>query len=167
MPNPTETTCRWCGNAIPNPKREQHGPGINSISGAPYKIRPWIIARVFTKHASTWRLIAEDAGPNPLPLLPEPANLPLVAPRNPLLRRNDPLPLKRRMIESLTMKSEAEITARIQELRQRLAKQKDVRRATVKDTGGRSNFGSAVVRNLEGEISGLEWVLGMQSGKQS
>jgi Domain of unknown function (DUF4440) len=56
---------------------------------APYKIRPWIIARVFTKHANTWRLIAEDAGPNPLPLLPEPANLPPVAPRNPLLRRNE------------------------------------------------------------------------------
>ena len=23
MPIPTQTTCRWCGNAIANPKREQ------------------------------------------------------------------------------------------------------------------------------------------------
>lgn len=58
------------------------------------------------------------------------------------------------------MKSEEQITARIRELRDQLKPRKDNperHRRGQKDHRG--NLGIRRIRELEGEISGLEWVL--------
>ena len=65
------------------------------------------------------------------------------------------------------MKREDEITARIKELRRKLKKQEAHRSGHARETGSnRSTLGIKLVRQLEGEIAGLEWVLGAEPTTQ-
>jgi uncharacterized protein involved in exopolysaccharide biosynthesis len=58
------------------------------------------------------------------------------------------------------MKSEAEITARLTDLRKRLEAEKDRHQDYKKQHGlTRSNFAKKSQRVLEGEIAGLAWVV--------
>ena len=58
------------------------------------------------------------------------------------------------------MKSETQIAAYIEELRGALKKQESQRRSQAKRTGANhSTLGIRRTRELEGKITGLEWVL--------
>ena len=59
------------------------------------------------------------------------------------------------------MKSERQITDRINELRSKLKKHEDRNKLYARETGAkRTTLGISRIRALEGEIAGLEWVLG-------
>jgi hypothetical protein len=65
------------------------------------------------------------------------------------------------------MKTEKEILGRIDFLRGRLKRQEDERKRHARETGAnRTTLGIRRTRELEGEIAGLEWVLGSDSGTQ-